>query len=55
MRPNKLHLHIDTNHPKNKNKPLEFYERKLESLKTSKNNIFNLLQLTKKLRTPHIK
>ncbi|VVC41897.1 Hypothetical protein CINCED_3A010599 [Cinara cedri] len=29
MRPNKLHRHIFTNHPEMKNKPLEFYGRKL--------------------------
>lgn len=32
MRPNKLHRHIDTNHPEIKDKPLDFYEKKLESL-----------------------
>uniref|UniRef100_A0A2S2Q132 Zinc finger BED domain-containing protein 5 n=1 Tax=Sipha flava TaxID=143950 RepID=A0A2S2Q132_9HEMI len=31
-----------------KNKPLDFYERKLESLKTSKNNIFNFTAINQK-------
>jgi zinc finger BED domain-containing protein 5/7/8/9 len=48
MRPNKLHRHIDTNHPEMKNKPLDFYERKLESLKISKNNIFNFAAINQK-------
>ena len=40
MRPNKLHQHIDTNHPEMKDKPLNFYKKKLESLKTSKKKYF---------------
>ncbi|CAI6344305.1 unnamed protein product [Macrosiphum euphorbiae] len=48
MRPNKLHRHIDTNHPEMKGKPLDFYKKKLESLKTSKNNIFNFTATNQK-------
>lgn len=48
MRPSKLHRHIDTNRPETKNKPLEFYQRKLESLTISKNNIFNFNAIKQK-------
>jgi hypothetical protein len=36
-----------------KNKPLDFYERKLESLKTSKNNIFNYYYIPTNLERNH--
>lgn len=47
-RTNYIDIDVDTNHPEMKNKPLDFYEKKLESLKSSKNNIFNFATIIQK-------
>ena len=39
MNPSKLQRHLDTNHPTQKDKPIQFFEKKLASNKISQTNL----------------
>ncbi|XP_067127064.1 SCAN domain-containing protein 3-like [Centruroides vittatus] len=42
MKPSKLVQHLETKHPAHKNKPLEFFKRKLHTLRNQQTSIYNL-------------
>ena len=48
MKPNKLKRHLDTKHGNIANKPREFFERKLNSVKSTKNAFSNITSVPSK-------
>ncbi|XP_074115745.1 protein FAM200B-like [Cotesia typhae] len=48
MKPSKLTRHLHTKHPNEKNKPVEFFERKLQALQHQKSGIVQMSNLNEK-------
>ena len=48
MNPSKLQIHLDSNHPTVKDKPIQFFEQKLASNKISQTNLAHLTTINDK-------